>query len=116
MEKNAIDTVTDIFFKKQDASEKKLKEAFKLINENLAVVIAQSQPSPQDISSNHRTLPRPQSSPEPSTHASLSRFQCAICGKSFGSSRELTNHERKEHQTESQNAAADSFTRIRDVY
>ena len=46
---------TDIFFKKQDFSENKLKEAFKLINENLAVVIAQSQPSPQDMSSYQHT-------------------------------------------------------------
>ena len=48
-----MDAVTDIFFKKQDFSENKLKEAIKLINENLAVVIAQSQPSPQDTEHCH---------------------------------------------------------------
>ena len=89
--KKAVDDVVDVIFKKQDENEKKQQETFDLINKSIKEIIAQSQPS--------RLNPQPQSSSQSSSQPeSLNKFQCVICGKSFGSSRALTNHERKDHQ------------------
>ena len=89
--KKVLDAVVAMIFRKQDENEKKQKETLDLINTNIEEILAQSQPS--------RHNPQTESSSQPSSQpTSFTKFQCMICGKSFGSSRALTNHERKDHE------------------
>ena len=84
----------DIVFQRQDEIEKKQNKTFDLINENLAKIIVQSQSSchsPAQLASQ----PLAQPSPQP---ASATKFQCDVCGKTFGSGRALANHDRKDHK------------------
>ena len=85
--------------KKQDITEKKLEESFNLVNEQLAAILAQ--PRPSNVTQNHPNQHiQQQTSPSSQTtvNAVSTKFQCNTCGKSFGSSRALTNHTRKDHE------------------
>ena len=90
MVKKSTDAVVDMILKRQTESEKKQNEMFDLINENLAKILVQSQPS---CNSPAQLPSQPSSQP-----VSVTKFQCDVCGKTFGSSRALTNHDRKDHK------------------
>ena len=111
--KKATEAIVEMIIKKQEENEKKLKESFDILNKHLATIIAKSQSSHQIASEPHSSPQESQSLAEPSSEhesvyqsssqpclqpASQSKFQCAICGKTFGSSRTLTNHTRKDHE------------------
>ena len=104
--KKATDAIVEMITKQQDASEKKQKESFDTLNELLVTIISKSQPS-QSVSCQPHVTPENQPSSkslhQPSSQpclqpASQAKFQCDICGKTFGSSRTLTNHTRKDHE------------------
>ena len=98
--KKAIENVTDMIFKQQDTTERKQKECFDLLSQQLAILIPQSQPPSANPSKQPNPCPgqQPHASShttQPSSHAT---FKCDPCGKTFGSERTLRNHTRKDHQ------------------
>ena len=92
--KKVTDEILETIFRKQDAFEKKQAESFDLLNENISLMIKQSQLSYPEPKTHSRQNPRSQTYTQPSPQSSL---QCDICGKSFGSGKALSNHSRKDH-------------------
>ena len=92
MVKKSTDAVVHMLFKKQDESEKKQKETFDLLN---LPKIVQSQSACQSLSAQPPSQPLAQPTSQPAT---VTKFQCDVCGKTFGSRRALTNHDRKDHK------------------
>ena len=103
--KKATDTVVEIFSKQQDESERKQRASFDLLSNQISTMISQLQKPPATNSQQPQPCSQPsdQTTYPPASVATAcqAKFQCIICGKTFGSSRALTNHMRKDHEPNS---------------
>ena len=102
--KSATDEVTNMILQKQNKMEEKLNETFNYFNQNLSVILSKLNPSHENPSSQRPTQsdsdqPRPvlNTFSQPTVVSPQASFQCNTCGKTFGSSRALENHTRKDH-------------------
>ena len=102
--KLATDEVTNVILQKQNKMEQKLNENFNYFNRNLSDILSQLTPSHDSLSSQRppqsdsdQPTPVLHTLSQPSVVSRQASFQCNICGKSFGSSRALENHTRKDH-------------------
>ena len=98
--KKATNAVVESVFKQQDTIEKTQKENFDNLSRQLAEIIAKTQPPTSTSCRPSQPGSQLQESPQPSQQC---RFQCDICGKTFGSGRALANHERKDHEPNQNN-------------
>ena len=107
--KEALDVFTKTVAKQQDEAEKRSETIFKTFQNQISSITDLLRTSTNNLSSSHPGYPpvRVEHQPlqldhaknhETSPQPTQSRYQCDLCGKSFGSDRALKNHARKDHK------------------
>ena len=95
---------TNMILQNQNKMEEKLNENFNYFNQKLSDILSKLNPSHENPSSQRppqsdsdQPTPVLHTLSQPSVVSRQASIQCNICGKSFGSSRALENHTRKDH-------------------
>ena len=100
--KKVTEDLVSMIFKQQEAIEENQRKSFDTLNKNLSEIIAQSHSLQANRSSQPLSAqPNQQPSSYQGTPSPQTRFQCDLCGKSFGSNRALSNHTRRDHEPKS---------------